>query len=56
MADFFSTIDDQIDKQKEQDRKTELDTAAHQGQIQVAQQAPMAGFQSQQDQNNGETE
>jgi hypothetical protein len=46
----------QIEKQKEQDRKTELDTAAHQGQIQAAQQAPMAEFKSQQDQNNGETE
>jgi hypothetical protein len=46
----------QIEKQKEQDRKTELATAAHQGQMQAAQQAPMAEFKSQQDQNNGETE
>lgn len=46
----------QIEKQKEQDRKTELVAAAHQGQIQAAQQAPMAEFKSQQDQNNGETE
>lgn len=40
----------EIDKQKEEDRKTELDLASHQGNIQVAQQMPMADFEAQRNQ------
>lgn len=43
----------EIEKQKEDDRKAELDLATHQGNIQVAQQAPMTDFQQQQDQSEG---
>ena len=44
----------EIEKQKEEDRKAELDLAAHQGNVQVAQQAPMTDFQQQQNQSEGE--
>ena len=37
----------EIDKQKEEDRKTELDLAVHEGNVQVAQQTPVAEFQNQ---------
>lgn len=43
----------EIEKQKEEDRKAELDLATHQGNVQVAQQAPMTDFQQQQDQSEG---
>ena len=39
---------DEIDTQIAQDRDKELDYAAHQGQLQVAQEAPMAGFNDEQ--------
>ena len=37
----------EIDKQKEEDRKNELNDATHQGNVQVAQQAPVANFEDQ---------
>ena len=40
----------EIEQQKEEDRKAELEHAAHQGNVQVAQQAPMADFQDQRNQ------
>ena len=43
----------EIEKQKEDDRKAELDLASHQGNVQVAQQSAMSDFQKQQ-QDEGE--
>ena len=37
-----------IEKQKASDRESEIDYAVHQGQVQVAQNAPMAGFNDEQ--------
>ena len=43
----------EIDKQKEDDRKNELDQAAHQGSVQVAQQTPVAEFEDQRNPGDG---
>jgi len=45
----------EIEKQKIEDRKAELEIAAHQGAIDVNKQAPLADFQDQRNTNNGET-
>ena len=39
-----------IEKQKEDDRKSELDKAAHDGTVQVAQQSPMLDYHAEQQQ------
>ena len=43
---------EEIDKQKDEDRKLALDDAAHQGNVQVAQQAPMLDLQTQHNQED----
>ena len=40
----------EMEKQKEEDKKAELELASHQGNVQVAQQTPMADFQDQRNQ------
>lgn len=45
----------EIEKQKIQDRKSEIEIADHTGNVQVAQQAPMADFQDQRNPEDGAT-